>query len=149
MKPIKPKPSEKKRILSSFSKFTQVYRILDYLSDYPRSPVGELCAKCSVANVPDVALKHNPQLRKHGVAIACHPAPVSRLNKHYQPTDQFEWSIARLSEDELKLPTKGPSRPILKDPNFKKRKQMIVDMIEQGIFINTAIDRTREFGLTR
>lgn len=143
MKPCKLSAKQKEKVLSSFSPDTRHYRLIKVLADKPRRTAQELHSTCSASNISDLALKHNPELRKFGLAIGCHQPPVSYLNKFMQPTGMNEWALYKLSPQELNLPTKGPDRPKAIDPLFKKRQKLVVDLVKQGVFLNEALDKTR------
>jgi len=144
MKPIKLGPRKKKSVLSCFLPKTQSYRVVEYLCDNSRVSVQELNKKCSTGNIADIALKYNPTLRKFGLSIGCHRAPISYLNQFHQPSAMFEWSLCQLNLDEKDKPTKGSGRPQLIDPLFKKRQTVIIDLIREGGYLpNDALTKTR------
>ena len=149
MTPTRLKKSEKNKVLADFTPDTGPYLVIEYLADNPRTPVSELNTICSVGNLSDIGLKYNEALRKHGLAIGCHAPPVSYLNQYHMPSMMHEWSLCRLSTDEMKLPIKGPARPKLEDKHFKKRRKIIVEKLEQGELLNSAIRATRNYGLSR
>lgn len=144
MKPTIPSPYKKTKILSTFRPNTRHYRILEQLCKQARVPVAELNKQCSVGNVSDIALKHNPTLRKFGLAIGCHRAPVCYMNQFHQPTAMHEWSLCKLTPAEQKLPTKGDDRPEVSDPLFKKRQKLVVELLREGWLLNDALSKTRD-----
>jgi hypothetical protein len=143
MQPVKLKKTEKERVLSAFNPTTQAYRVIEYLSDKPRVSVAELNQKLSVGNIADIALKNNESLRAFKLAIGCSSPPVWYENQFHQTSFMHEWSLCRLSPEEMKLPTKGDNRPRVKDPALKKRKIIIIDSTKHGELKNIALTRTR------
>lgn len=149
MKPVTLSARRKKLVLSAFTPKTRHYRVIEYLSDTARVSAAELSQKCSTPNISDIAQKYNPTLRDFGLAIGCHPAPMYYINQFHQPSAMQEWSLCKLSQDELRLPTKGPTRPKVFDPLFKERKEIILGKIKEGEFLNSVLAQTRDAGTVR
>ena len=148
MTPTRLKKSEKNKVLADFTPDTGPYNIIQHLADNPRTPVSELNTICSVGNVSDVSLKYNSALRKHRLAIGCSQPPVCYINQYHMPSMMHEWSLCRLSDEEMKLPIKGPDRPKVEDKHFKKRQKIIIDRTKEGELLNSAIRATRNYGLS-
>lgn len=146
MKPVTLKEREKSKVLKAFTLNTQAYRLISYLADQARVPVSTLNQKCSIGNVADIALKHNPALRQFGLAIGCHPPPAHYLNQFAQPSYMQEWSLCRLKKHELDLPTKGEGRPRVEDSLFKKRRMLIIDKTGEGKSLNKLLIASRSIG---
>lgn len=146
MRPVTLKEREKSKVLKSFTVNTQAYRLIAYLANQARIPVSTLNQKCSIGNVADIALKHNPTLRQFGLAIGCSRPPAHYLNQFAQPSNMQEWSLCRLSKHELDLPTKGENRPRVKDPLFQKRRMLIIDKTGEGKSLNNLLIASRAIG---
>lgn len=143
MEPIELSVKETKKVLGSFKPNTQIYRLVKYLARNPRTTRGELCSSLSLSNPSDLALRYNPILRQHHLAIGCCPSPIRYTNKYSQPTAMAEWSLNKLSPSEAKLPVKGPNRPVVRDPLFDKRRKYIEANSREGQCLNKLLAKSK------
>lgn len=143
MKPTELSKEQTKKVLESFKPNTQISRLVEYLARNPRTTRSELCSNLSLSNPSDLALRYNPILRKHQLAIGCCPSPIRYTNKYAQPTAMAEWSLNKLSPSELKLPIKGPNRPVVRDPLFNKRREYIEAHSKEGQCLNKLLAKSK------
>lgn len=86
-------------ILEQFRKNTQSYRIVEYLSDKPKVPTGELNASSATGNISQIANTCiNPKIEILGYRIACEKPLNPIYNKFGQQSLQHVWSLCRIGE---------------------------------------------------
>lgn len=81
-------------ILNSISeRFKQGQRLVEFLSNHPRSITVHANQACSVGNLSDVAHKVNPTLYRFGYMIGCERPPFQIRNKFEEPSHMYLWSV--------------------------------------------------------
>ena len=68
-------------------------RMVEFLSQNPRTPTGAIASECSIGNLSDVAHYVNKYLHKHNLMIGCEKPMKPIFNKFNERSNQFLWSI--------------------------------------------------------
>ena len=79
--------------------FKQAHRLVKFLSDNPHAITVAVNQACSIGNISDVARRINPHLFRRGLYISCRRPPEPVFNKFDEPSQMFEWSLHRISQD--------------------------------------------------
>lgn len=99
MHPTTIPPDKLDRVLNSIpGSFKQAFRLVEYLSQHPRTLTVEANTACSVGNLSDVARKVNPYLWPLGYMIGCEKPARPIPNRFGDPSNMYEWSVFKLPQ---------------------------------------------------
>ena len=97
MKTAQPTPLAADKTLEILSELPmhmlQGRRMVEFLSQNPKTSTGVIASECSIGNLSDVAHYVNKYLRKHNLIIGCEKPIKPILNKFKERSNQFLWSI--------------------------------------------------------